>query len=63
MNPKQLQKVGMDPENRRLIRLTINDLEEDIKNFAILHSDKKKDSEARAKMFETFKLDREDIDN
>lgn len=63
MDPKQLWKSTLDPENRRLIRLTTEDVKKDISKFSILHSDKKKDRDARAEMFRMFKIDREDIDN
>ncbi|MEI2423369.1 hypothetical protein V6O07_24080, partial [Arthrospira platensis SPKY2] len=63
MNSKDLWETSLNPENRHLIRLTVEDLEKDVERFALLHSTKKKDVEARAKLFEAFKIDIEDIDN
>ena len=63
MQYEQLEETTLDPNNRRLIRLTSKDIQKDLERFAILHSSKKKAAEERAKLFEKFEIDIDDIDN
>ena len=50
----------MNPNNRILIKLTIKEMEEEIKRFNILHGNA--DDERKA-MVNAFQLDREFLDN
>lgn len=60
LDPKDLCATTMDPNNRILIRLTIGDIEKDLRQFAILHGD---ESDERKLMMQAFKINREDLDN
>jgi DNA gyrase subunit B len=60
LNPKQLKQTTLDPNNRILIKLTIEDLEKEIEKFRVLHGDS---SEERKQLMANFKIDREDLDN
>lgn len=55
-----LRNTSLDPRNRILIRLTISDIEQDLKKFNVLHGD---DSSERRLLMEHFKIDRDDLDN
>lgn len=63
MNQSDFWDTSMDPDKRNLIRLTSEDLENDIKNFAVLHSRNAKAVNERASLISKFKIDLEDIDN
>jgi DNA gyrase subunit B len=60
LQPKELRETTLDPNNRILIQLTMNDIEKEIEKFNILHGD---ESEQRKKLMEHFKINREDLDN
>jgi DNA gyrase subunit B len=60
LNPKQLKETTLDPNNRILIQLTIQDLEKELEKFRVLHGDS---AEERRQLMEHFKISREDLDN
>lgn len=60
LKPIELKDTTLDPNNRILIRLTIDDIEKDLATFNILHGN---DSDERKLMMEHFKISREDLDN
>lgn len=55
-----LRDTTLDPENRLLIKLTMEDLKKEIEKFRVLHGD---DSDERKKLMEHFKISLEDLDN
>ena len=55
-----LRDNALDPRNRILIKLTVDDMERDLEKFNILHGD---DSSERRLLMEHFKIDRDDLDN
>jgi DNA gyrase subunit B len=60
LSPSQLWDTAMNPNTRNLLRLTIDDLEQDLSKFRVIHGT---DSTERKNMMEFFRLDRDDIDN
>lgn len=60
LNANDLRDNALDPSNRILIRLTINDIERDLSQFNILHGN---DSDERAAMMKHFKINSDDLDN
>jgi DNA gyrase subunit B len=60
LDPVQLKQTTLDPNNRLLIKLTLKDLEEEVKKFRVLHGDS---SEERKELMAHFKINREDLDN
>jgi len=60
LDPAKLRETTLDPNNRILIKLTLEDLEAELTKFRILHGD---DSEERKKLMAHFKINREDLDN
>lgn len=60
LKPSELRDTTLDPDNRILIRLTVDDIEKDLSKFNILHGD---ESDERKLMMEHFKISREDLDN
>lgn len=60
LNPKQLKDTTLDPNNRILIKLTLEDLEKEIEKFRVLHGDS---SEERKQLMAHFRINREDLDN
>ena len=60
LKPKELRDTTLDPDNRILIRLTVDDIEKDLSVFNILHGD---ESDERKLMMEHFRINREDLDN
>jgi DNA gyrase/topoisomerase IV subunit B len=60
LEAKDLRDNALDPRNRILIRLTIEDIERDLEKFNILHGD---DSNERRLLMEHFKIARDDLDN
>jgi DNA gyrase subunit B len=63
LEPSELRNTTMDPNNRILIRLTIEDIERDLNKFDILHSKKVTAKEARRLMMSKCKISREELDN
>ena len=61
LNPSELKETTLDPNNRILIRLTIDDIEKEIQQFKVIHGDNM--SEEKRELMSHFKLTREDIDN
>lgn len=62
-NSKQLWETTLNPNNRILIQLTMDDVERDLKIFRKLHGQTKQDLEERKKMMSSYKIRREDLDN
>lgn len=60
LKPAELRDTTLDPNNRILIRLTVDDIDKDLSKFSILHGD---ESDERKLMMEHFKISREDLDN
>lgn len=60
LGARELKETTLDPNNRILIQLTVDDIEKEIEKFRILHGDS---SEERKKLMEHFKINREDLDN
>lgn len=62
-NSKQLWDTTLNPDNRILIQLTMDDVEKDLEVFAKLHGQTKEDLMNRKKMMSAFKIHRDDLDN
>lgn len=60
LDPVQLFQTTLNPNNRMLIKLTIDDMEEVLRTFRILHGNL---DEERKSLMEHFKIAREDLDN
>ena len=60
LSSDDLYETTMNPNNRILIQLTVKDMEEELKQFEILHGNA---DEERKAMVAKFKLDREYLDN
>jgi len=65
LNPDEVRETSMNPANRRLQRITIEDIEGTDSIFRVLFgsSANKVIDEARKKMMLGFKINKEDIDN
>lgn len=63
MDAMDLWKTTMDPRERVLIRLTMEDLEKEIDTFNKLHGGKSKDISRRKEMVGNFKVKATDLDN
>lgn len=63
MAAEDLKDTAMNPNTRMLIRLTIRDLEKDLKVFQKLFGEGKNDALLRKKMMEEYIIDRDDLDN
>jgi DNA gyrase subunit B len=59
MNPEQLWETTMDPENRRLLRITIEDIEEASEVFSLFMGD---EVEPRRNYIETHAKDVRHLD-
>lgn len=57
--PKQLWETTMNPENRTLIKMTIQDMERELQIFEMLHGR----DEGNKEMMRNYKIAREDLDN
>ena len=62
-NGKELWDTTLDPNNRILIQLTMDDVEHDLKIFAKLHGTTEDDLRARKEMMSAYKIKRDDLDN
>lgn len=60
LNPADIKNTTLNPANRFLIKLTMDDLEEELEKFRVLHGDS---SAERKDLMHHFKIDREDLDN
>jgi len=60
LNANDLRDNTLDPRNRMLIRLTIDDIEKELEQFNILHGD---NADARKLLMQNYKIDREELDN
>lgn len=59
----QLRETTLNPNTRILVRLTMDDVERDLKIFRKLFNQSKKDLDARKDMMREYKIKREDLDN
>ena len=57
--PKQLWETTMSPENRNLLKMTVQDMERELQVFEMLHG---KD-DGNKEMMRNYKIAREDLDN
>lgn len=62
-NSKQLWDTTLNPDNRILIQLTMEDLERDLAIFRKLHGTSNQDKQLRKEMMASYKIRREDLDN
>ena len=62
-NGKELWDTTLDPNNRILIQLTMDDVDRDLKIFAKLHGTTEEDLRARKEMMSAYKIKRDDLDN
>lgn len=62
-NGKELWQTTLDPNNRILIQLTMDDVEKDLKIFAKLHGTTEEDLRARKEMMAAYRIKRDDLDN
>lgn len=60
LNALDIMDTTLDPNNRILIQLTMEDLEAEIEKFKVLHGDS---VEERKQLMAHFKIDRDDLDN
>lgn len=60
---KQLEETTLDPNNRYLVQLTMDDFDRDLNIFRKIHGHGKKNIEDRSKMMSNYKIKREDLDN
>jgi DNA gyrase subunit B len=60
LNHDQLRDTTLDPNNRLLIQLTMDDIEKTLQQFQVLHGPT---SEERKEFLSNYKLNREDLDN
>lgn len=60
---EDMGKTTLDPENRILVQLTMDNAKEALKIFNKLNGNKKKDSELRKEMMRQYKIDKENLDN
>lgn len=58
--PEELRETTMNPNKRTLIRLTMDDVEEELRKFRILHGP---DNTERKEMMNAFKISKDDLDN
>lgn len=63
MTPAQLDETSLRPGQRRLVQLTIGDLEKTIETFEVLHGKKPKMVAERKKLMSKFKINIDDIDS
>lgn len=62
-DPEEIGMTTLDPNNRLLVRLTMNDCEKALETFYKLQGNRKKDMEARKTMMENYTIDPEYLDN
>ena len=62
-DPEEIGMTTLDPNNRLLVRLTMNDCEKALDTFYKLQGNRKKDMEARKTMMENYTIDPEYLDN
>jgi DNA gyrase subunit B len=60
LNSKILWETTLNPQNRELIQLTINDMKSELDTLRILHGP---DPELRKEFMEGYSFNRDDIDN
>ena len=60
LHVKDLHDYALDPNNRILIRFTIEDIEKELSAFNTLHGN---DSDERKLLMKHFKINLEDLDN
>lgn len=60
LEANELWETTLNPNTRTLVRMTMNDVEEEVRKFGVLHGE---DSELRKAMMDGFRISREDLDN
>jgi DNA gyrase subunit B len=60
LDPVDLCKTTLDPNNRIMIRLTMDEVERELTEFRVLHGD---ECEERKLMMKSFVINREELDN
>lgn len=63
MDASEIWETSLNPNNRKLRRLTFDDAKSDYTMLSKLHGQNKHSREARKKMMNEFKISREDLDN
>ncbi len=63
LNSKELWDTTLNPDNRILVQLTMDDVEKDLKIFEKLHGQSKENLEERKKMMAEYTIARDDLDN
>ena len=63
LEAEELQETAFNPKRRKIIRLTLEDLEEAMQSFDILHGKGDKFISARANLINSYTLDKELFDN
>lgn len=63
LNGNELWETTMNPKNRLLLRLTIDDLEKDLERFRIMQTNKGDSTQLKKNFLKGYKISREDIDN
>lgn len=63
MKPEQLDETCLRPGERRLIQLTVDDLDEALETFNVLHGKTPKWQQERKNLMSKFKINIEDIDS
>ena len=58
--PEIFWDAVLNPKKRRLVRLTVEDLEKDLYKMRVLHGS---DPKLRRELLQTYKLDKDDLDN
>lgn len=61
LNPTSLSETTLNPANRILLQLSMDDVKKEIEKFSILHGDNF--TAERKELMKHFKIDREDLDN
>ena len=60
LDADELMETTLDPNNRILIKLTVEDMEREMEKFRILHGDS---ADERKMLMEHYKISRENLDN
>ena len=60
---KQIGETTLDPNNRIIVQLTMNDCEKAAEIFNKLQGNRKKDADLRKQMMAEYRINKEDLDN